>query len=88
MRKKAQKESFKWTVKPEGGVIEGTVYTDGSALDGPNPNLVRCGWAFVVLDDEGNVTASASGVPPPWIDDIGGAEAGIRNGEARTCFNG
>jgi hypothetical protein len=75
MRKKAQKESFKWTVKPAGGVIEGTVYTDGSALDGPNPNLVRCGWAFVVLDNEGNVTASASGVPPPWIDDIGGAEA-------------
>ena len=37
---------------------------------------MRCGWAFVVICfDTGNVVASAMGVPPPWITDIGGAEA-------------
>ena len=49
-RRKAQRESFRWTVKPKSGVIEGTIYTDGSALDGPNPSLVRCGWVFVAVD--------------------------------------
>ena len=37
---------------------------------------MRCGWAFVVICPEtGEVIASAMGVPPPWITDIGGAEA-------------
>ena len=74
-RKKAQRETFHWVVEPEGGMIQGTIYTDGSALDGPSSVLMRCGWAFVAVDSEGNITASAYGVPPPWVDDIGGAEA-------------
>ena len=53
----------------------GTVYPDGSARDGPIPELVRLGWAVVVLDDRCNILAAAFGVPPPWIVDIGGAEA-------------
>ena len=44
-------------------------------LDGPTPELARCGWAFAVLNDLGEVVAAAYGVPPPWIKDIGGAEA-------------
>jgi len=75
MRKKAQHATFHWVVKPEDGIIQGTIYTDGSALDGPSPGLMRCGLAFVAVDSEGNITASAYGLPPPWIDDIGGAEA-------------
>ena len=43
-------------------------------LDGPELFLARCGWAFVVIDDNGIVTAIARGVPPPWIDDIHGTE--------------
>ena len=71
----ASEASFKWVVEPEGGVIEGTAYSDGSFLDGLIPELARGGWAFALLDDDGKITASAYGVPPPWIKDIGGAEA-------------
>ena len=66
--------SFRWVVVPERGMLEGTAYSDGSFLDGPIPKLARGGWAFVVLNDEGKVVASAYGVPPPWIKDIDGAE--------------
>jgi hypothetical protein len=62
-------------VEPEGGFIEGTAYSGGSLRDGPIVELGRCGWAFGVLDDSGRIVASAHGVPPPWIKDIGGAEA-------------
>ena len=56
-------------------MLEGTAYTDGSFLDGPVVELGRCGWSFVVLNDQGQATAAAYGVPPPWIEDIGGSEA-------------
>ena len=57
-------------------MFAGETYPDGSALDGPNPELMRCGWAFVVICFEtGEVIASAMGAPPPWTTDIGGAEA-------------
>ena len=76
-RRKAASESFHWEVEPVGGYIEGTVYTDGSALDGPNPDLVRCGWAFVVLDDLGNITASAYGVTPRGSMTLEGQNLGL-----------
>ena len=53
----------------------GHVYPDGSYLDGLVPETGRCGWTFVVVGAEGQVVASAYGAPPPWIQDIGGAEA-------------
>ena len=65
LKKKAQRETFHWVVEPEGGMIRGTIYTDGSALDGPSSMFMRCGWAFVAVDNDGNITASAYGVPPP-----------------------
>ena len=34
-------ETFRWILEPEGGMLEGVVYPDGSALDGPTPEL--CG---------------------------------------------
>ena len=74
MRKRAAVESFRWIVEPDNGIIEGDVYPDGSALDGPAIELMRCGWPFVVLTG-GIVTAAACGGPPPWIVDIAGAEA-------------
>jgi len=56
-------------------MLEGTAYSDGSFLDGPIVELARGGWAFAVLNDDGVTVASAYGVPPAWIKDIGGAEA-------------
>ena len=76
MQKVAAHESFRWVVEPEGGIIEGTAYSDGSLLDGPIAELARCGWAFAVLDGNGKLVASAYGVPPPWIKDIGGRKLG------------
>ena len=73
-RRKSEVETFVWHVKPKSMPIKGIIYSDGSARDDPIKELVRCGWAFVVVDEEGQVIAAAYGLPPPWIDDIGGAE--------------
>ena len=75
MKSAAREASFRWLVEPEDGMLEGTAYSDGSFLDGPIPELARGGWAFAVLNEKGVIVASAYGVPPPWIKDIGGAEA-------------
>ena len=76
MKAAAKEASVRWVVEPEGGMLEGTAYSDGSFLDGPISELARGGWAFAVLSDDGKIVASAYGVPPPWIKDIGGgAEA-------------
>ena len=63
MKVAAKEESFRWVVEPDGGMIEGTAYSDGSFLDGPIDELARGGWAFALLDDSGKVVASAYGVP-------------------------
>jgi hypothetical protein len=67
--------TFQWDVEPVGGSFEGTVYPDGSIQDGKFTELARGGWGFLVVSKEGKVVAAASGVPPEWITDIGGAEA-------------
>ena len=74
LKNKATRESFRWIVAPRSFPIVGAVYSDGSARDGPTPELLRCGWAFVIMDSNGEVVAAANGVTPPWIVDIGGAE--------------
>ena len=68
-------ETFNWYVKPAALPLQGDVYPDGSYLDGIVKETGRCGWAFVVIGVDGTVSAAAYGVPPPWIQDIGGAEA-------------
>jgi hypothetical protein len=60
------------------------VYTDGSRLGGPTPLLARNGWAFVVLNEANEMIASASGVPPDWIEDIPATEAWALK-EAASC---
>ena len=67
--------TFNWIVYPKDGTFRGMVYSDGSRLDGPSALLARNGWAFVVVDEWGNVIALANGLPPDWIDDIPGTEA-------------
>ena len=67
--------TFIWDVFPPGGHYEGTIYTDGSRLDGDDPRTGRNGWSFVVKNDTGRTLAAAYGVPPDWVDDIPGSEA-------------
>lgn len=71
----ASEATSHWHTKPRGGVIEGTVYSDGFQLDGHSPLMRRCRWAFVAVDRYGNVIAAAYGLPPSWVSTIGGAEA-------------
>ena len=67
----AKFDSFRWVVRPEGDMFVGEIYPGGSALDGPNPELMRCGWSFVVTClTTGKAIAFALGVRPPWITDI------------------
>ena len=70
-------ETFQWHVCPPGGTFRGRVYSDGSRLDGPSALLARNGWGFVVLDDDDIAIASASGLPPDWVEDIPGTEAWV-----------
>ena len=70
-------DTFQWVIQPVDGCIFGTVYTDGSTVDGP-PYLdglcKRLSWAFVAVDQGGSITASARGAPAQWIDTVYGAE--------------
>ena len=42
----ASEASFTWVVELEGGMFEGTAYSEGSFLDGPIPELARRGMGF------------------------------------------
>ena len=55
--------TFTWQLKPQGGTYQGTIYIDGSRLDGPDDLLARNGWAFVVINEDGEMIAAAYGVP-------------------------
>ena len=56
-----------WHVRPSGGTYVGTIYMDGSRLDGIGPRLGQNGWAFVVKKDTGRTLASASGGGNPVV---------------------
>ena len=86
--KQCKEATFEWDVKPINGWFEGTVYPDGSFRDGKFAELARSGWSFIVISDRGRVVAAASGVPPDWIVDIGGAEAWAIYQAARFAMPG
>ena len=49
-------------------------------------HLMRLGWSFCAIDCHGRLAAAAYGAPPPWIVDIGGAEAwGLYQSLLYTC---
>ena len=54
--------------RPDDGVIDSTwvVYLDGSLRDGPAASTARRGFGFAAYDEQGNLTASAYGVPLGW----------------------
>lgn len=72
-------ETFQWVKQPrdQGEPLIGKFYVDGSMLDA-DWKLAGCcarrGWAFAVVDHEGNILASAHGRPPGWTGGIHGAE--------------
>ena len=64
VRPPAKHDTLKWILRPEGGTFLGKVCSDGTRLDGPSQLLARNGWAFVVIDFDGNLIAAASGSQP------------------------
>lgn len=71
-----EEATFQWHTQPTGGICEGTIYPDGSRLDGPSNETARNGWSFVIFDENTKtVTASANGIPPDWVQDIPATEA-------------
>ena len=71
----AEAATFNLHIYLPDGYFRGRVYTDGSRLDGPTPLLATNGWALTVLDEDNVTIASASGVPPRWVEDIPATEA-------------
>jgi hypothetical protein len=47
---------------------------DGSLIDASGESYQALGWAFIAIDDDGEILAAAFGVPPKWVDSIQGAE--------------
>ena len=68
-------DSFEWFREP-GEVPNGcVVFTDGSLIDGKvRYGCQSLGWAFAIINDDGDLIAAAHGVPPQWISTIQGAE--------------
>ena len=84
-RKRSKVETFNWHIKPVHFPPVGRVYSDGSLRDATFHELGRSGWAFVIIDGDGNVIAAAYGAPPPWVEGIEGAEAwGLLQGLLHT----
>jgi len=68
-------DTFVWVTQVREIPIGCVVFTDGSLLDGSLPSGWKSlGWAFAIVDQEGNLVAAARGVPPVWVDTIQGAE--------------
>ncbi len=68
-------DTFWWHTKPNSMPMGCRVFADGSLQDAPlGRHFAVPGWAFVVIDQGGNVMAAAHGVPPAWVNTIQGAE--------------
>ena len=68
--------TFRWLYRAnEDQFVRGRFYTDASRIANGHPDTLRLGWSFVALNDQDEVIAVASGVPPSYVDDVPGAEA-------------
>ena len=67
--------TYSWHGNPLRSCTAATFYTDGPLIDRELHGCTRLGWAFIAIDDDGERIAAASGIPPPWIKSISGAEA-------------
>jgi hypothetical protein len=74
-RNKNRFDTFTWFKHSDDIPLGCVIFTDGSLLDGSLPKGCQSlGWAFVVIDADGELVAAAYGVPPEWVDTIQGAE--------------
>jgi hypothetical protein len=67
------------------------VYADGSKLYATRNTsgiFTSLGWAFAVVDPSDTVVASASGIPPKWVEGIYGAELWALLNAAQNAFPG
>ncbi len=72
----SQEETFCWITPLQVTPNPRVFYVDASGVDPLDPRTRRVGWSLVVVDSVGSaIIGSASGLPPPWIDGTGGAEA-------------
>lgn len=89
---KPENGTFNWvTPPPIGGVPKGRVYCDGSKLYATRNTsgiFASLGWAFAVVDASEFVVASASGIPPKWVEGIYGAELWALLSAAQHCSPG
>ena len=72
----SKEATFHWQVRPADGPVTGKVYVDGSQQDSTVQFAGCCarrGWSLVAVD-QGNVVASAYGLPPGWISSIPATE--------------
>ena len=75
VRNEEDYDTFLWHVRPRGDIPVGaSVFTDGSLIDASWESYQALGWAFIAIDDDGEILAAAFGVPPKWVDSIQGAE--------------
>lgn len=56
--------TFVWVLHTAGGTYRGTIYTNGSRIDGDDPRIARNELAFIVLSDAGRTIAMAKEVSP------------------------
>ena len=80
-RPESDYDTFSWFARPAASYGFGRdmpagakIFTDGSLLDGGWAGYHALGWAFVAINEYGEVLAAAYGVPPQWVDSIQGAE--------------
>ena len=74
-------DTFRWFARPAASFCwksdmptGAKIFTDGSLIDGAWAGYQSLGWAFVAINEHGEVLAAAYGVPPKWVDSIQGAE--------------
>ena len=75
-RSDSEYDTFTWYARPSGELPLGArLFTDGSLIDGKvRYGCQSLGWAVLVTNATGDLIASATGVPPRWVDTIQGAE--------------
>ena len=73
---KPTEDTFEWVIMPPGELFTGTIYTDGSRLDGKTVILAVSGWAFVAVDDDGKGDPSSVDHRHPRDGSLGGVPSG------------
>ena len=64
-----------WELEPPDGVLQHTIYTDGSAINAEVPAACRAGWGLAMIGPGSNIVAAAArGLLPTFTQSSGCAE--------------